>query len=172
MKQPLEPRFRLRVPNGDSIDRLVCDHCEFVQYQNPKLVAGAVVREGDQLLLCRRAIEPRKGFWTFPAGFIENHESPAAGAIREAKEEALCDIRIDNLIGVYSVLQISQVQMFFRAELLHSKFGVGQESLEVQLFKRSKIPWNELAFPTVEAALRLEQKIFEGHQLPVEFKDF
>ncbi|KCZ84794.1 NUDIX family NudH subfamily hydrolase [Hyphomonas adhaerens MHS-3] len=132
--------------------RRVCAHCEFIDYVNPKIVAGSVVTKGDQILLCRRAIEPRKGYWTLPAGFMEEGETVEEGARREAREEACADIRIEQLLAVYSVPRIAQVQVMFRAELM-SDISAGPESEEVGLFAWKDIPWSELAFPTVIWAL-------------------
>ena len=131
----------------------MCDRCGFVDYANPKIVAGSVVTRGDLILLCRRAIEPRKGYWTLPAGFLENHEDVEAGARREAREEAMAEIEIDGVLGIYSVPRISQVQVMFRARLLNEP-APGPESLEVALFAWDDIPWSELAFPTVHWALQ------------------
>ncbi len=124
-----------------------------IYYSNPKIVVGSVVVEGDKILLCRRAIEPRKGFWTLPAGFLEEHETPEDGAKREAKEEAECEIELDVLLAVYSVPRISQVQLMYRARLKTPHFAPGTESLEVALFAWEDIPWTELAFPSVTWAI-------------------
>lgn len=146
------PQFALEVPDGDDKERRVCQRCDFIDYQNPKIVAGAVVLSGTKILLCKRAIEPRKGYWTLPAGFMELGESVEEAAMREAQEEALADIEIDRLLAVYSVPRIGQVQVMFRAQLRGS-FGVGPESEEVKLVEWKDIPWSELAFPTVVWAL-------------------
>lgn len=146
------PDFALEIPPGDDKDRRVCQRCDFIDYQNPKIVAGSVVLKGDQILLCKRAIEPRKGFWTLPAGFMELGESVEEAAQREAQEEALADIEIDRLLAVYSVPRIGQVQVMFRARL-NGDYGVGPESEEVKLVDWKDIPWSELAFPTVVWAL-------------------
>lgn len=146
------PDFGLEIPPGDDKQRRVCQRCDFIDYQNPKIVAGAVVLKGDQILLCKRAIEPRKGFWTLPAGFMELGESVDEAAQREAQEEALADIEIDRLLAVYSVPRIGQVQVMFRARLI-GDYGVGPESEEVKLVDWKDIPWSELAFPTVVWAL-------------------
>lgn len=146
------PDFALEIPPGDDKQRRVCQNCDFVDYQNPKIVAGSVVLKGDKILLCKRAIEPRKGFWTLPAGFMELGESVEEAAQREAQEEALADIEIDRLLAVYSVPRIGQVQVMFRARLL-GDYGVGPESEEVKLVEWKDIPWSELAFPTVVWAL-------------------
>ncbi len=146
------PRVR-SVPEGDDRERLTCPDCGFIAYENPKMVAGAVVSVGDRILLCRRAIEPRKGYWTLPAGYLELHETPEEGAMREAWEEARARIAIDALLAVYSVPRISQVQLIYRATLAEPGFAAGPESLEVELFAWDDIPWSELAFPTVGWAL-------------------
>ncbi len=146
------PDFALEIPPGDDKERRVCQRCEFIDYQNPKIVAGAVVLKDDKILLCKRAIEPRKGFWTLPAGFMELGESVEEAAMREAQEEALANIEIDRLLAVYSVQRIGQVQVMFRAHL-KGGFGVGPESEDVKLVEWKDIPWSELAFPTVVWAL-------------------
>ncbi|MEL7112453.1 MAG: NUDIX hydrolase [Pseudomonadota bacterium] len=146
------PEFALEVPDGDDKERSVCQRCEFIDYQNPKIVAGSVVLKENKILLCKRDIEPRKGFWTLPAGFMELGESVEEAAQREAQEEALADIEIDCLLAVYSVPRIGQVQVMFRANLM-GDYGVGPESQEVKLVEWKDIPWSELAFPTVVWAL-------------------
>jgi len=146
------PEFALEIPEGDDKERRVCQRCDFIDYQNPKIVAGSVVLKDDKILLCKRDIEPRKGFWTLPAGFMELGESVEEAAMREAQEEALADIEIDRLLAVYSVPRIGQVQVMFRAHL-NGSFGVGPESQEVKLVDWKDIPWSELAFPTVVWAL-------------------
>lgn len=144
--------FSRKVPAGDTRERDVCATCGFIAYQNPKIVVGAVVAAGEQLLLCRRAIEPRRGFWTLPAGFLEEGETLEAGARREALEEAEAEIAIDALLAVYSVPHISQVQIFFRAAL-QGAFAAGPESLEVALFAPGALPRAEFAFPSVQWAI-------------------
>ncbi len=146
------PDFALEIPQGDDKERRVCQRCDFIDYQNPKIVAGSVVLKDDKILLCKRAIEPRKGFWTLPAGFMELGESVEEAAQREAQEEALATIEIDRLLAVYSVPRIGQVQVMFRATLI-GDYGVGPESQEVKLVEWKDIPWSELAFPTVVWAL-------------------
>ncbi len=147
------PHFVRRVPLGDTSERDVCGHCGHIHYSNPKIVVGAVVTHGEHILLCRRAIEPRKNYWTLPAGFLEEHETPQEGACREAREEACADIVIDNLLAVYAVPHISQVHLMYRAKIEQPIFSAGPESLEVRLFVWDEIPWNELAFPSVKWAL-------------------
>ncbi len=146
--------FSKRVPDGDNVERDVCNTCGFIGYQNPKIVAGAVVSaEGGKLLLCKRSIEPRAGFWTLPAGYLELHESPEAGAKREAMEEANAHIEIDRVLAIYTIERLSQVQIIYRAVLADPNISAGPESLEVGLFDWDEIPWNEIAFPSVHWAL-------------------
>ena len=137
----------------------MCQACGHIHYVNPKIVSGAVCSWHGRILLCRRAIEPRRGFWTIPAGYLEEHEAPAEGARREAFEEALAPIVIDRLLGVYAVPRISQVQLIYRATLEREEFAAGTESLEVRLFAWEEIPWNELAFPSVYAALHHHREV-------------
>ena len=139
-------------PEGDDRLRRMCNRCDFVDYVNPKIVAGSVVALGDRILLCKRAIEPRKGFWTLPAGFMEEGESVEEAARREAGEEACAEIEIEQLLAVYSVPRIAQVQVMFRARLV-SDIAPGPESEAVGLYDWKAIPWAELAFPTVVWAL-------------------
>lgn len=145
--------FSRRVPTGDSLPRDICDRCGFINYVNPKIVVGSVVTHDDKFLLCRRAIEPRRGFWTLPAGFMEQGETTEEGARREAREEANADITVRDLLAIYNIPRIAQVQMMYRATLAEPVFSAGEESLEVGLFAWDDIPWNELAFPSVYWAL-------------------
>jgi ADP-ribose pyrophosphatase YjhB (NUDIX family) len=142
-----------RVPNGDNRERFVCDACGTVHYQNPKIVTGCLPVHGDKVLLCRRAIQPRQGLWTLPAGFLENGETSTEGAARETKEEACANVAIEGLYTVFNLPHISQVYMFFRASLLDLDFAPGFESTDVRLFREDEIPWNELAFPVVRDTL-------------------
>lgn len=151
--------FEARIPDGDNVERQVCRRCGHIHYVNPKIVVGAVCSWHGRILLCRRAIEPRHGFWTIPAGYLEEHETPTDGARREAQEEALAEIRIDRLLAIYSVPRISQVQLIFRAGLADGNFGAGPESLEAKLFAWEEIPWNELAFPSVFWALHHHREV-------------
>jgi ADP-ribose pyrophosphatase YjhB (NUDIX family) len=153
-QNPTAPgNFHRVVPDGDDRQRLVCADCGFVNYENPKIVVGSVVRHEGRILMCRRAIDPRKGFWTLPAGFLEQHESTADGAVREAWEEAQARIAIDALLAVYSIPRLSQVQLIYRAHLVTPEFAAGPESLEVALFRPEEIPWDDIAFPSVHWAL-------------------
>ena len=144
---------RHRVPEGDTFMRAVCDACAHIQYENPKVVVGCLAVAGERILLCRRAIEPRYGLWTLPAGFMENEETAAEGAMREALEEARAKVHIEDLYTVFSVPHISQVHMMFRARLLNDDFGAGLESLEVKLVAADEIPWDQLAFTVVRRTL-------------------
>jgi ADP-ribose pyrophosphatase YjhB (NUDIX family) len=143
----------LRVPAGEDRERHVCVACGAVHYQNPRVIVGAVATWEDRVLLCRRAIEPRRGFWTLPAGFLELGESTAEGARREAWEEARARIDVQDLLALYDLPHISQVHVFFRAPLLDPAVAAGPESLEVRLFAWDEVPWDDLAFPTVRWAL-------------------
>ena len=143
-----------RIPDGDDHLRDVCDACGHIHYFNPKIVVGALPVHGDKVLLCKRAIEPRHGKWTLPAGFMEENETLEAGAMRETREEACARIGNLALYTVMSLPDISQVYMLFRADLLDVDFAAGTESLEVRLFTEHEIPWEELAFRTISATLK------------------
>jgi ADP-ribose pyrophosphatase YjhB (NUDIX family) len=142
-----------KVPAGDNLPRHVCDRCDQIHYHNPKIVAGCIPEWGDQILLCRRAIEPRLGLWTFPAGFMEIGESTDAAAVRETREEAEADVAITSLHAVFSLPHIGQVYLVFRGRMTSPLYKAGSESLEVKLFDLSDIPWAEMAFPVVREAL-------------------
>jgi ADP-ribose pyrophosphatase YjhB (NUDIX family) len=142
-----------RIPDGDSLARAVCDACGNIQYQNPKIVVGCLPVYGERILMCKRAIEPRHGLWTLPAGFMENEESASQGAAREALEEANAQVEIEDLYTVYSIPHISQVYMMFRAKLLDPNVSPGVESLEVKLVTEEEIPWDRLAFAMVRKTL-------------------
>lgn len=150
--------FFRTVPDGDNRDRSVCQDCGYIDYHNPKIIVGAVATWHDgaeeKVLLCKRAIEPRIGYWTIPAGFMELNESTADGAARETWEEAQARINIDSLLGVYDIPHIGQVYMIYRAKMASRDFGPGEESLEVDLFSWDAIPWDDLAFPSVRWALK------------------
>jgi ADP-ribose pyrophosphatase YjhB (NUDIX family) len=145
---------RQRVPAGDNRPRYVCEQCEHIHYENPRIIAGCLPIYDDQVLLCKRAIEPRSGLWTLPAGFLENGETTSAGALREAREEANVNAEIIELYTIFSLPHISQVYMFFRAQLLDLDFSAGEESLEVGLFREHEIPWDNLAFPVIGQTLK------------------
>jgi ADP-ribose pyrophosphatase YjhB (NUDIX family) len=148
--QPVETR----VPDGDHLPRHVCPSCETIHYVNPKVVVGCVPEHDGRILLCKRAIEPRHGYWTIPAGFMENGETLQAGAARECWEEALARVEIGSLLAIANVVHAHQVHVFFRARLPVPEFGAGAESLEVGLYRPEDIPWQDIAFPSTEFALR------------------
>lgn len=143
-----------KIPLGDNMPRFVCDTCEIIHYHNPKIVAGCIPQWEDQILLCRRAIEPKCGLWTFPAGFMEIGESTEQAAKRETEEEAHAQVEVTSLYAVLSLPHIGQVYMVFRGRMITPEFGAGEESLDVRLFNRDAIPWDEIAFPVVKDALR------------------
>ena len=154
------------IPAGDNRERLMCRDCGFIHYQNPVVVVGAVATWNDggapsagRILLCRRAIEPRTGFWTLPAGYLEMEETTEAGAIRETWEEAQARITIDRLLAIYNVPRLSQVQTIYQATLVSPDIAPGEESLEVALFAWEEIPWDEIAFPTVRWALHQHRSV-------------
>jgi len=147
--------IELRIPVGDTHQRSICTACGTVHYQNPNNVVGCIPEASDgRILLCKRAIEPRLGFWTIPAGFMENKETLAEGAKRETEEEAEAQVRLLGLQSVIDVPFASQVHVMFRGELIDDKFGNGSESLETKLVAENDIPWDEIAFPTVTYALK------------------
>jgi len=149
----------LAIPEGDNRPRYVCTHCNTIHYQNPKLVVGSIpVWEADgrlQILLCKRAIEPRYGYWTLPAGFMENEETTEQAAVRETEEEAGAHIELQPLFTLLNVAHVHQVHLFYRARLLDLDYAAGIESLNVQLFTEDEIPWDDLAFPTIRSTLEL-----------------
>jgi ADP-ribose pyrophosphatase YjhB (NUDIX family) len=155
----MDPSFSRRLPPGDSHERRVCDHCGFVDYENPRIVTGAVCSWEERILLCRRAIEPRAGWWTLPAGFLECGESAEEGAAREAREEAGAEIEVGALLGAFSVPHISQVHLFFAARLRAPDLHAGLESSEARLFAWDQIPWDDLAFPSVRWALLAHREL-------------
>ena len=142
-----------RVPPGDTLPRYVCDACGTIHYQNPRMVVGCIVESEGRVLLCKRAIEPRYGMWTVPAGYMENGETLASGALRETLEEANARVEIASLYAVYSIPHVSQVYILFRATLLDRAIKAGAETLEVRLCSEDEVPWEELAFATVRNAL-------------------
>ena len=143
-----------RVPPGDTLERWVCDQCGEIHYQNPKLVIGTVPEHEGKLLLCRRAIEPRYGYWTLPAGFMENDETTAQAALRETLEEAGATVELGEPFTLISVPRVNQVHLFYRARLRDLEFKPGEETLEIALLEESQIPWPEIAFRTVGYTLK------------------
>lgn len=160
----------LIVPEGDNRLRYVCAQCDAIHYQNPKLVIGSIPvweRDGElKVLLCKRAIEPRLGYWTLPAGFMENSETTSEAAMRETEEEAGANIELGELFSLLNVSQAHQVHLFYLARLVDLDFAAGIESLDVRLFAQHEIPWDELAFPTIRTTLELffadRVKVLEG----------
>ena len=146
-------KVSLLIPDGDNVPRYVCDACGTIHYQNPKLVVGCIPEWGDQILLCRRAIEPRYGLWTLPAGFMENGETAADGAARETLEEAGARVTIDQLYTFLNLPYINQIYVMFRGTMGDLDFAAGTESLEVKLFHEEEIPRKELAFRTIKVTL-------------------
>lgn len=161
----------LKIPAGDNRERHVCDQCGTIHYINPRIIAGTLPVWEDKVLLCRRAIEPRKGFWTLPAGFMENGETTSEAAARETIEEAEADVNIHGLYTVFNLPHISQVYLFYRCDLIEGRFGVGQESLETQLFEETDIPWDELAFPTIYKTLKHYFEDRKNGEFPVRVED-
>lgn len=161
------------IPPGDDKLRFCCLSCDTVFYQNPNNVVGTLPTWGDQVLLCRRAIEPRKGLWTLPAGFMENGESTWQGALRETMEEAGAEINLDSasLYTVFNLPNINQVYLFFRGELINRQFSAGTESLEVRLFREDEIPWQDIAFAVVKSTLRQYFRDRENQKFPVRMFD-
>ena len=143
----------LKIPAGDTLPRHVCDACGTIHYQNPKMIVGCIAEWENRILLCRRAIEPRLGLWTVPAGFMENGETTAQGAARETLEEANARVEVGPLYAMYNIPHINQVYILFRARLLDLDFSAGTESLEVKLFDEKDVPWESIAFATVRNTL-------------------
>jgi ADP-ribose pyrophosphatase YjhB (NUDIX family) len=144
-----------KIPEDDHLPRYVCDICNHIHYQNPRIIAGCIAEWQDKLLLCRRAIEPKHGLWTLPAGFMENEETTLQGACRESYEEANANILDATLYCMFSIPHISQVYMMYRGILKNGLASPGIESLEVNLFNENDIPWNEIAFPVITETLKL-----------------
>ena len=142
-----------QIPPGDDRERFVCSACDTIHYENPKIVTCCVPVFEDRVLLCRRAIEPRRGLWTLPGGFLETGETVFDGAVRETWEEARARVHGDGLYTVFNLPHISQIYMFFRARVVGGRYGVGEETLETRLFREPEIPWNELAFPVISKTL-------------------
>jgi len=144
-----------RVPEGDDRTRWVCTSCDYIHYENPRTVTGTIVEEAGKVLLCRRAIEPKRGLWTIPAGFLEVGESTVEGAIRETLEEAEASVRVTSPHAYLDIPHISQIYAVFHAEMIEPHHGPGVESLETRFFEFDEIPWSEISFPIVAFALRL-----------------
>jgi len=155
-----------KIPQGETLPRAVCPACQTIHYQNPKIVAGCIPEWEDKILLCRRAIEPRMGLWTFPAGFMELGESTEEAAARETLEEAKASVTIQTLYAVFSLPHVDQVYVVYRAILQDLNFGPGEESLEVQLMPIEAIPWDQLAFPVIKETL--QRYIEDTHRTQVQ----
>lgn len=143
-----------KIPLGDHQVRRVCTQCSYIHYVNPKVICGALALWENKVLLCRRAIEPRYGLWTLPAGYMELFETMEQGAARETREEAEAEVEIQQLYCMYNIPRIGQIYILFKANLAEGKFGAGEETIESRLFTEEEIPWNDLAFPSVERTLR------------------
>ena len=146
-------RLTFKIPDGDTLPRFVCEHCLTVHYENPKIVVGCIPEWKDRVLLCKRAIEPRYGQWTFPAGFMENDETLEEAAARETLEEARAEVEISRLYAIFSLPLVNQVYVVFRGTMKNADCGAGTESLEVALLKRENIPWSTLAFRVIHEIL-------------------
>lgn len=144
-----------KIPEGDNRPRFVCSECQMIHYQNPRIIAGCIAEFENNILLCKRAIEPRIGLWTLPAGFMENGETTIEAAARESYEEACAKISDMHLYCTYSIPHISQVYMMYRGTLVDGFSEPGEESLQTQLYSESEIPWDELAFPVIKESLKL-----------------
>ena len=169
MSDPVRGPSVRGIPEGDNRERMICADCGYILYDNPKIVVGSVARWGERILMCRRAINPRRGYWTLPAGYLELHESTSAGAEREAWEEAQARILIDGLLAIYDIPRISQVQLIYRARLTDPAVAAGPESLEVGLFDWNDIPWAEIAFPSVGWALHHEREAQQSGDFTTRF---
>jgi ADP-ribose pyrophosphatase YjhB (NUDIX family) len=150
------------VPEGDNRERMMCPDCGFVHYDNPKVVVGSVVRNEGRVLLCKRPIKPRQGYWTLPAGYLELNETTSEGALREAYEEARAKIALEGLLAVYNIPRLSQVQLIYRARLLSPEISPGPESEAVGLYAWEEIPWDSLAFPSVHRALKHAREVWDA----------
>lgn len=159
------------IPEGDNRERHVCNHCSTIHYQNPRIITGTLPVLDNRVLLCKRAIEPRLGLWTLPAGFMENGETTEQGAIRETWEEARANVKIDALYTLFNLPQINQVYFFYRGTLSDINFGPGPESLEVELFYEHEIPWQDLAFPVITETLKHYFADLKENAFPFRTKD-
>ncbi len=155
----------MKIPDGDTLLRFVCERCHTIHYENPKIVVGCLPEWEDRILLCKRAIEPRSGLWTFPAGFMEKDETLEEAAARETLEEAETEVEISRLYALFSIPHVNQIYVVFRGTMKQATFGAGTESLEVDLFKREDIPWSKLAFQVIHEIL--ERYCKDGAHAPV-----
>ena len=160
-----------RIPPGDHLPRYICNACGTIHYQNPRVIAGCVPFFEDRVLLCRRSIEPREGYWTLPAGFLENGETTAQGALRETWEEANADADVVGLYTLFSLPHISQVYMFYRAQLSNLDFSPGIESHETRLFTQKQVPWDQLAFQVITETLNYYFEDLKNDVFPIRNRD-
>lgn len=160
-----------KIPQGDDRERIVCGGCGYIHYENPRVIVGSVPIHEDKVLLCKRAIEPRLGYWTLPAGFLENGETSVEGASRETWEEACAKLEGAELYCLYDLPHINQIYMFYRASLSPVEFSAGAESSDVALFSEEDIPWNDLAFPVINETLKRYFSDRKTEQYPVSIKD-
>ncbi|MCP4789510.1 MAG: NUDIX hydrolase [Gammaproteobacteria bacterium] len=142
------------IPEGDNRERYICSACELIFYENPRIIAGSIPVFDDRILICKRSIEPRLGYWTLPAGFMENGETTLQGAWRETYEESLAKVEIGALFSICNVPRINQVHMFYLAQMTNDHFGPTPESSEVKLVSADQIPWDDIAFATVKQTLK------------------
>ena len=156
-----------RIPEGDNLERDCCTKCDSIHYSNPRVIVGTVHIKDNKVLLCKRAIQPRYGLWTLPAGFLENGETIEEGAFRETKEETNTEVKMGNLYAIFNIPQINQVYMLHLAEVINEDYGKTSESLEVKFFTESDIPWEELAFPFVPTTLKNYFKDYEKGKYPL-----
>ena len=161
----------LKIPEDDDRNRFVCSTCEHIHYQNPRIIVCTLPYHDDRVMLCKRAIEPRYGKWTLPGGFMENDETTHEGALRETWEEARARVNIDHLYSYYSLPHINQVHFFFRSKLLDLNYKAGKESLEVEMFRETEIPWEEIAFLAVKATLQHYFRDLKKNSFPVHSGD-
>ncbi|MEM8490673.1 MAG: NUDIX hydrolase [Pseudomonadota bacterium] len=160
-----------RIPEGDDRERAVCTQCGDIHYVNPKVIVGCLASYEDKVLLCKRAIEPRCGLWTLPAGFMENRETTREGAARETWEEARAKVSDLELYRVFDVPYISQVYMFYRCHIPTGEHGAGPESLESELFTEQEVPWSEIAFPVVKLTLEAFFEDRKSNDFPMRVED-
>ena len=165
----IKQKFNKEVPEGDNRERTVCDNCGMIFYENPKVVAGCLLVWKDKILLCKRATEPRAGYWTLPAGFMENYETVEDGARRETMEEAGAKSKKIDLFLMCNLPHISQVYMMYHGKLEDGKYEAGIESTEVKLFSKDEIPWNEIAFTVIEKTIKLYYKDVEKGNIGIHF---
>ena len=162
-------RVEQTIPEGETLLRAVCPACQTIHYQNPKIVAGCIPEWEGKILLCRRAIEPRLGFWTYPAGFMELRESTEEAAARETLEEAKAKVEIQSLYAIFSLPHVSQVYVIYRARLQNLDYGPGEESLEVRLMPIEEIPWDDMAFPVIKETLQRYVEDRHSNPAPLHF---